>query len=89
MPATRGYLDSTLSSDSRGLQHSLELEFFKEFMLADDEFFVILTVCPIINGVITEAIGIRQYEFDAIAKPKYIVPSDGSPPKNALPASIF
>ena len=88
MPGIVGYLASIASRVNFGIQHSLELEFFKEFIFAVDLSFVTSIVCPIIKGAKTLVTGIRQQEIDAIPKPNRIAPNDGNPPKNAFPALI-
>ncbi len=88
MPGSIEYLFSIASRVSFGIQHSFELEFFKELIFAVDLSFVTSIVCPIIKGAKTLVTGIRQYEIDATPKPKRIAPNDGNPPKNAFPALI-
>ena len=81
-----GYLASIASNDNFGIQHSLELEFFKGLIFVFVFSFITSIDCPIINGAKTEATGIRQYEIDDIPNPIIIATKDGIPPKNAFPA---
>lgn len=83
-----GYLDSIASKVTFGVQHSLDLEFFKEFTVAVEFFFVISTAPPATNGANTDATGIRQYEIDETNNAMITPPNKGRLPKNAFPASI-
>lgn len=85
MPSIRGYLLSMDSKDNFGIQHSLELLFFKELILVVFLSFVTSIVCPIISGANTDATGIRQYEIELIPNPNNTVPTDGNDPNSALP----